>query len=325
MLISKNWLTRLLQGAGNEGWTVTDEELDAGFVRVGFETEGYAPIEETTGPLVLGRVAEIEELTGFKKPIRYCQVDVGQANGTGELQGIICGARNFALGDYVVVSLPGAVLPGGFEIAARKTYDHISNGMMASAAELGMTQKSEGIITLPEGLGNPGDDAREILQLADTIFDVNVTPDRGYALSARGLMRELASAFDLKFADPAQDPQVAGVNTSAVPAPQGSLIDVTLNPDTRASRFGLAKVEGIDSAAQAPFWMQRELMLSGIRSVNAATDVTNYVMLLLGQPMHAFDADKISGNLTVRKAQAGEEFETCLLYTSDAADDSPPV
>ena len=134
MLISKNWLTRLLQGAGNEGWTVTDEELDAGFVRVGFETEGYAPIEETTGPLVLGRVAEIEELTGFKKPIRYCQVDVGQANGTGELQGIICGARNFALGDYVVVSLPGAVLPGGFEIAARKTYDHISNGMMADFA-----------------------------------------------------------------------------------------------------------------------------------------------------------------------------------------------
>ena len=322
MLISKNWLTRLLQGAGNEGWTVTDEELDAGFVRVGFETEGYAPIEETTGPLVLGRVAEIEELTGFKKPIRYCQVDVGQANGTGELQGIICGARNFALGDYVVVSLPGAVLPGGFEIAARKTYDHISNGMMASAAELGMTQKSEGIITLPEGLGNPGDDAREILQLADTIFDVNVTPDRGYALSARGLMRELASAFDLKFADPAQDPQVAGVDTSAVPAPQGSLIDVTLNPDTRASRFGLAKVEGIDPAAQAPFWMQRELMLSGIRSVNAATDVTNYVMLLLGQPMHAFDADKISGNLTVRKAQAGEEFETLDHSTRKLRDEA---
>lgn len=324
MLISKNWLTRLLRGAGNEGWSVTDEELDAGFVRVGFETEGYAPIEETTGPLVLGRVAEIEELTGFKKPIRYCQVDVGDANGTGELQGIICGARNFALGDFVVVSLPGAVLPGGFEISARKTYDHISNGMMASAAELGMTQKSDGIITLPEGLGQPGDDAREILQLADTIFDVNITPDRGYALSARGLMRELASAFDLTFADPAQDPHIAGIDTSAVPAAQGSLIDVTLDPATRASRFGLAKVEGIDPEVKAPFWMQRELMLSGIRSVNAATDVTNYVMLLLGQPMHAFDADKITGNLTVRNAQAGEEFET-LDHTTRTLRDSDVV
>ena len=324
MLISKNWITRLLHNAGNEGWTVTDDELDAGFVRVGFETEGYARIEETTGPLVLGRVAEIEELTGFKKPIRYCQVDVGDANGTGELQGIICGARNFALGDYVVVALPGAVLPGGFAISARKTYDHISSGMMASAAELGMTTKSDGIITLPEGMGKPGDDAREILQLDDTIFDVNITPDRGYALSARGLTREIASAFDLTFTDPAADPQVAAVDTSQVPAAQGSLIDVTVNDSTRARRFGLAKVEGIDPAAKAPFWMQRELMLSGIRSVNAATDVTNYVMLLLGQPMHAFDVDKISGNLHVRNASAGEEFET-LDYTKRTLLDSDVV
>ena len=121
MLISKNWITRLLDNAGNDGFNPTDEELDAGFVRVGFETEGYEAVPETTGPLVIGKVLEIEELTGFKKPIRYCQVDVGDANGTGEPQGIICGARNFAEGDTVVVSLPGAVLPGGFEIAARET------------------------------------------------------------------------------------------------------------------------------------------------------------------------------------------------------------
>ena len=128
MLISKNWIVRLLQNAGNQDFNPTDEELDAGFVRVGFETEGYAPLPEVEGPLVVGRVVEIEELTGFKKPIRYCQVDVGHANGTGEPQGIICGARNFAEGDLVIVSLPGAVLPGGFEIAARKTvsYTHLT-------------------------------------------------------------------------------------------------------------------------------------------------------------------------------------------------------
>lgn len=310
MLISQNWITRLIQAAGNEGWSVTAEELDAGFVRVGFETEGYAPLPEITGPLVLGRVLEIEELTGFKKPIRYCQVDVGEANGTGKPQGIICGARNFSEGDLVVVSLPGAVLPGGFEISARKTYDHISEGMMASAAELGLTSRSEGILTLPEGFGTPGEDARAGLGLDDTVFDVNVTPDRGYALSARGLTREIASAFGLTYRDPAADPAVAGIDTSGVPAPESRLLSVTLDADTKASRFGLRKVEGIDPAAPAPYWLQRELMLSGVRSVNAATDVTNYVMLLLGQPMHAFDADKITGGLHVRCASGGEKFET---------------
>ncbi|OIR42148.1 phenylalanine--tRNA ligase subunit beta [Corynebacterium sp. NML140438] len=310
MLISKSFLTNLLQHAGNAGWSVTDEEMDAGFVRVGFETEGYAPIQKTDGPLVLGKVLEIEELTEFKKPIRYCQVDVGQANGTGEPQGIICGARNFAVGDTVVVALPGCVLPGDFAISARETYGHISNGMMASAAELGLTAKSAGIITLSDDAGTPGTDAQDVLDLDDTVFEVNVTPDRGYALSARGLMRELASAFDIAFTDPAQQPGIAGIDVSAVPAPSGSLIDVAVEPDTETKRFGLRKVEGIDPKATSPFWMQRELMLSGIRPVNGATDVTNFVMLLLGQPMHAFDASKISGALRIHNAEDGTKFET---------------
>ncbi|AWB83951.1 phenylalanine--tRNA ligase subunit beta [Corynebacterium liangguodongii] len=322
MLISQNWITRLLRSSGNEGWSVTSEELDAGFVRVGFETEGYAPIEETTGPLVIGRVLEIEELEGFKKPIRYCQVDVGEANGTGEPQGIVCGARNFAEGDLVVVSLPGAVLPGGFEIAARKTYGKISDGMIASAAELGLTAKSEGIITLEPGLAEPGSDARDVLGLEDTVFEVNVTPDRGYALSARGLTREIASAFGLSYHDVAANPSVAGIDTGGVPSPAGELVAVDVDAETKTQRFGLRKVEGIDPTRPSPLWMQRELMLSGIRPVNAATDVTNYVMLLTGQPMHAFDADKISGGLRVRNAVAGESLET-LDHTQRAltADD----
>lgn len=253
----------------------------------------------------------IEELTGFKKPIRYCKVDVGQANGTGEPQGIVCGARNFKEGDLVVVSLPGAVLPGGFAIAARETYDHVSEGMICSAAELGLADKqTSGIITLPDGFGEPGEDAREGLGLADTVFDVNITPDRGYALSARGLTREVASAFNVKYADLAADPSIAGIDVSAVPQPSGDLIPITLEPETKAQRFGLRKVTGIDPNVESPYWMQRELMLSGIRSVNAATDVTNYVMILTGQPMHAFDAEKISGGLRVHNASGGEQFET---------------
>lgn len=321
MLLAQNWVTGLLRHA-NPSFGVTAEELDAGYVRVGFETEGYEPIPETTGPLVFGVVKEIKELTEFKKPIRYCQVDVGDANGTGELQGIVCGATNFVEGDTVVVALPGAVLPGNFRIAARKTYDHISDGMICSAAELGFTDKSAGIQTFDPTSGQPGEDAREALGLADTVFDVNVTPDRGYALSARGLTRELASAFDLQFTDVALAPEVAGIDLSGVPAAAGELLDIDVRDETKTIRFGLRKVTGIDPAAESPFWLQRELMLSGQRPVNAATDVTNYVMLLLGQPMHAFDAAKISGGLLVRNAAAGEEFETLdhVTRTLDAAD-----
>lgn len=310
MLISQSWVTGLL-GAKNPGWKVTAEELDSGYVRVGFETEGYENLPEATGPLVIGKVEEIEELTQFKKPIRYCQVNVGDANGTGELQGIICGARNFRLGDHVVVALPGAELPGGFKIAARETYDHISNGMLCSAAELGFAEKSDGIITFGEEYGQYiGQDARKLIALADTVFDVNITPDRGYALSARGLTREIASAFNLEFADVAQDPSVAGIDVSGVPTPEGGLINIDLREETKAQRFGLRKVSGIDPNARTPFWMERELMLSGQRAVNPATDVTNYVMLLLGAPMHAFDANLVNGGLVVRNAEEGEKFET---------------
>ena len=310
MLISQDWVTRIL-GAKNPGWSVPAADMDSGFVRVGFETEGYAAVPESTGPVVIGQVVEIEELTQFKKPIRYCQVNVGKANGTGELQGIICGARNFRLNDYVVVALPGSELPGGFKIAARETYDHISNGMMCSGAELGLGAQANGIIVLGEEVADKvGEAARPIIGLYDTDFDVNITPDRGYALSARGLSREIASAFDLEFADIAEDPSVAGIDTSAVPAAQGSLIDVTLDPATKAQRFGLRKVSGIDPQARTPFWLERELMLCGQRSVNLPTDITNYVMLLLGTPMHAFDANVIQGNLVVRNAEEGEKFET---------------
>lgn len=309
MLITQNWVTRLLK-QHNPEWSVGPADFDAGYVRVGFETEGYEPIEETTGPLVFGRVEEIEELTEFKKPIRYCQVNVGEANGTGELQSIICGARNFAEGDLVVIALPGTVLPGGFAIGERKTYGKMSCGMICSVAELGLTDKSDGILTLPTDAGQPGEDAREYLGLDDVIFDVNITPDRGYALSARGLSREIASAFDLKYVDPAVDPSVAGLSTHGVPSPNGETLELNIAEDTKTRRFGLRKVTGIDPKAQSPWWMQRELMLSGQRPVNVATDITNYLMLLLGQPMHAFDAGKIQGGLNVRCAEEGEKFET---------------
>ena len=296
MLITQSWVQSLLPDFAG----VTPAELDAMYVQVGFETEGYESIPETTGPLVLGRVVAIEELTEFKKPIRYCQVLVGPD----QVQNIICGAQNFSVGDIVVVALPGTVLPGGFEISARQTYGHVSEGMICSAAELGLTTRSSGILTLDSG--EPGADAREVLGLDDTVFDVNITPDRGYALSARGLSRELASGFGLSAVY--QDPALA--EFPQVPRPTSKLIDVDLRPETKAKRFGLRRVSGIDPKATTPWWLQRELLLSGQQPVNPATDVTNYVMLALGQPMHAFDAEKISGDLVMRLARQGEQLET---------------
>ena len=309
MFMPQRWITDILDHA-HPGWSVTAEELDSGFVRVGFETEGYDSIPDTAGPLVLGRVEKVDELEGFKKPIRYCDVNVGGANGTGELQHIICGARNFAEGDTVVVALPGTVLPGGFTISERKTYGQVSEGMLCSAMELGLSKvQDKGIIVLPAEAGQPGDDPRPFLQLDDTIFDVNITPDRGYALSARGLAREIASSFGLTYVDPAEDPSVAGLRIE-VPPVDGEALSVDVRNTAAVKRFGVREIRNIDSTVATPFWLARQLMVCGQRPVNLSTDVTNYVMLLLGQPMHAFDADRISGGFTVRNAQQGETLVT---------------
>ena len=139
-----------------------------------------------TGPLVFGRVDDIEELTEFKKPIRFCKVDVGDANGTGEQQGIICGARNFAEGDVVVVALPGAVLPGDFAIGARETYGRISAGMLCSEAELGLTAQSAGIIALPTSVLDDAD-ATEHSSSAASDQEIPVVLDAVLTRSGDGL------------------------------------------------------------------------------------------------------------------------------------------
>src|SRR3954454_21865474 len=143
MRVPIGWLAEYVDGPA--GTSV--EDLDATFVRLGLEVEEIHRPQEVTGPLVVGRVLEIEELAGFKKPIRYAQVDVGEA----QPRGIVCGATNFAVGDAVVVALPGAVLPGGFAIAARTTYDHVSDGMICSSRELGIGDDHSGILVLASG------------------------------------------------------------------------------------------------------------------------------------------------------------------------------
>jgi len=300
MRIPYSWLREAVR-AGAPDWDVTPEELEQTFIRIGHEVEEIITAGPVSGPLTVGRVVEIEELTEFKKPIRACKVDVGDQNVDGAPRDIVCGARNFAVGDLVVVALPGTTLPGDFTISSRKTYGRLSDGMICSAVELNFGTDHSGIIVLPPGTAEPGAPAADVLGLDDVVFHLAVTPDRGYCLSVRGLAREIACAFDLDYVD------LADVEPLPV---EGEAWPLTVQPGTGVQRFGLRPVTGIDPAAVSPWWMQRRLLLSGIRAISPAVDVTNYVMLEFGHPMHAHDSSLITGAFDVRFARDGEKVVT---------------
>lgn len=298
MRVPLSWLREYVDLPATE----TGRDVQAKLVAVGLEVE---TVEQTgaglKGPLVVGKVLTIEELEGFKKPIRFCTVDVGTANGTGEPQEIVCGARNFAVGDKVVVVLPGAVLPGDFAIASRKTYGKTSHGMICSGDELGMGDDgSGGIIVLPPE-HEVGTDAIELLQLVDEVLDIAVTPDRGYCLSMRGVARETAIAYGLPLRDPA---------LLDVPAPNAYGYPVQVADPIGCSRFTARTVVGLQPEARSPIWLRRRLQKAGMRPISLAVDVTNYVMLELGQPLHAYDRTRIDGPIGVRRAERGEKLTT---------------
>jgi phenylalanyl-tRNA synthetase beta chain len=301
MRVPYSWLRDVVR-AGAPDWDVSPEELERALIAIGHEVEEILPVGPVSGPLTVGRVTEIEELTEFKKPIRACKVDVGES----EPRDIVCGATNFAVGDLVVVALPGTVLPngdvpGGITIAKRKTYGRTSDGMICSASELNLGIDHSGILVLPPGTAEPGDSAVDVVGLDDVVFHLAITPDRGYCLSIRGIARELACAFDLDFVDPAD----------VAPLPvTGEAWPLTVQPGTGVQRFGLRPVTGIDPTAVSPWWLQRRLLLSGIRAISPAVDVTNYVMLEIGHPMHAHDRSLITGGFDVRFAKPGETVVT---------------
>ncbi|MDG4788159.1 phenylalanine--tRNA ligase subunit beta [Micromonospora sp. WMMD1102] len=300
MRIPVSWLREHVELPAELG----PDELEQALVSLGIEVESIVDLRGTvTGPLVVGEVLEIEELTGFKKPIRFCRVDVGAANGTGEPQEIVCGATNFAAGDRVVVILPGGVLPGGFSIGARKTYGRNSNGMICSVRELGIGDDHAGILVLPEDVpAKPGDDARPVVGLDDVVVEVEITPDRGYAMSVRGLARELSHAFEVPFRDPGLAPAPGATPEPAYP--------VRVLDTVGCDRFAARVVRGVDPAAESPAWMRQRLTHAGIRTISLPVDITNYLMLELGQPMHAFDSDALRGELVVRRAVPGERLTT---------------
>ncbi|WP_375384970.1 phenylalanine--tRNA ligase subunit beta [uncultured Microbacterium sp.] len=306
------------------------EDVLADLVRVGFEEEDVHRFD-LRGPIVVGEVLSFEpEPQSNGKTIRWCQVDVGE----GVPRGIVCGAGNFFPGDKVVVTLPGAVLPGPFPIAARKTYGHVSDGMIASAKELGLGDEHNGILRLAElGIDAPvGIDAIALLGLDDVAVDINVTPDRGYALSIRGVAREYSHATGAAFRDPAAHASGDVGLTDSTAFAVAVDDDAPIRGRVGASEFVARIVRGVDPTRPTPAWMVARLTLAGIRSLGILIDITNYVMIELGQPIHGYDLDKLEGGITVRRAAAGETIETLdgKVRTLDPedlliTDDSGPI
>lgn len=269
------------------------------FIRVGFEVEEIIESgADLTGPLVIGEVVSIEEMTEFKKPIRF----VGLNCGEGQTRFVICGAFNFNVGDLVVVALPGAVLPGGFAIAQRETYGKISDGMIASSRELGLSDEHAGIMVITPGQAAIGDDAIKLLEINDVIFDIAVNPDRGYALSIRGLAREIAGALEVSYTDPVDALRLLEF------AENGKGVKPVL--ESGASIFYLRTLDNYNPQAPTPLWITRRIEKMGMRSISLAVDITNYVMLELGQPLHAFDREKISGDLRIARLKNAQKFTT---------------
>ena len=266
----------------------------------GLEVETFEQVGHDISGVVVAEVTAIEELTGFRKPVRYCQVTAG----SGESRWVICGAVNFATGDRVPFAPPGAELPGGFRIAVKKAYDRQSEGMICSAAELGIGDDHTGILVLPPD-APLGADFVAYAGLADHVFDIAVTPDRGYALSIRGVARELATAYGAAYADPADaglPDDVEKVSPEVYPA--------SIDDPTVCDRFVLREARGFDPAMPTPLWMRVRLARCGMRRVSLAVDITNYLMLELGQPLHAFDRTRLTGPIVVRRARPGERLET---------------
>ncbi|MBG6239871.1 phenylalanyl-tRNA synthetase beta chain [Mycetocola sp. CAN_C7] len=311
MRVPLSWLAEYVDLAPG----TTTENVHAALVSVGLEEEDVHTFD-VTGPVVVGEVLEfVEEPQKNGKTIRWCQVRVAPdgetaADGGPSVHGIVCGADNFYVGDKVVVTLPGAVLPGPFPIAARKTYGHVSDGMIASTRELGLGDEHDGILRLST-LGvdaEVGTDAIALLGLDDAAVEINVTPDRGYAFSIRGVAREYSHATGAAFRDPATRPELDTPIGDGFPVAFDDRDPIRGQQGVRL--FSTRIVRGVDASRPTPPWMVSRLKLAGIRSISLLVDITNYVMLELGQPMHGYDLDKLTGGIVVRRAVPTETIET---------------
>jgi phenylalanyl-tRNA synthetase beta chain len=273
--------------------TVTTEELADQLSMAGLEVDSVEAVAPDFSGVVVGHVLGIEAHPDAKK-LRICSVDTG----AGDPLQIICGAANVAEGMRVPAAIVGARLPGDFKIKKAKLRGVESFGMICSASELGLAESSDGILPLPED-APIGQDFRDYLALNDNSIDVDLTPDRGDCLGMIGMAREVGVINRC----PVTPPEFTEVAPSI-----DDRFEVELLADRACPRYLCRVVRGVDVNAETPMWMQERLRRSDIRSLGPVVDVTNYVLLELGQPMHGFDLAKLSGQIRVRMAEQGEKL-----------------
>ncbi len=240
--------------------------------------------------------------------LNVTQVDAG----TGELIQIVCGAPNVAPGIKIPCALPGAKLPGDFKIKPTKMRGQVSNGMLCSARELGLPEDVDGLMILPTS-ATVGTDIRDYLDLDDALLTLKITPNRADCLSIKGIAREVGALTQKPIQPIAIEDVTASIN---------AIQPVRIDAPKDCGRFLTRVLHGVHAQAKTPFWLRQRLERSGLRSVSALVDIGNYVMLELGQPMHVFDADKLSGSLIVRRAQNGETLACLNDKTVTLVDDT---
>jgi phenylalanyl-tRNA synthetase beta chain len=298
MKVSYNWLAQYVDLSG-----ITPEELAEKLTRSGVEVEAVEYMNQGVTDVVVGYVVEKEKHPDADK-LNVCQVDVG----SGEMLQIVCGAKNVAAGQKVPVAVVGAKLPGDFKIKKAKLRGVASNGMICSAKELGMNDKlmpkeiQEGILVLPEDL-EVGQPIQPILGLDDVVLELGLTPNRSDCLSMIGTAYEVAAILGREVKLPDTDvPESAQTIEGKV--------EVDIEAPEHCQRYTARLISGV-KLGPSPLWMQNRLMAAGVRPINNVVDITNYVMLETGQPLHAFDYTKVeNGRIVVRLAKAGETIVT---------------
>ena len=288
MRVSEHWLRDWIDPQRSSA------ELAARLTMAGLEVDRIEPAAPAFEKVVVGRVVQLQPHPDADR-LRVAAVDVGDAE---PLQ-IVCGAPNVAVGMRAPTALIGAVLPGDFKIKPSKLRGVQSQGMLCSAKELGLAESSDGLLPLPAD-SRPGQDVRELLALDDALLEIELTPNRGDCLGMEGIAREVAAIERRDFRPLPVEPVEPAVD---------AVFPVTLRDPADCPRYIGRVIRGVNPAAETPLWMRERLRRAGLRSLGPLVDVTNYVMLELGQPMHAFDLNRLTGGIEVRRARPEDRLE----------------
>ncbi len=287
MKISEQWLREWVSPA------LTSEELAHQITMAGLEVDAIEPVAGAFSGVVVARIVSAEQHPDADK-LRVCQVDTGS-----ETVQIVCGAPNARAGLIAPLARVGAVLPGDFKIKPAKLRGVESRGMLCAEKELGISDANAGLMELAAD-APVGADLRDYLALDDRVIEIGLTPNRADCLGIAGIAREVGLLNQL----PVQPPVFAKASATI-----DDIVAVDLQSPGRCPRYVGRVIRGVDVSRPSPLWLQEKLRRCGIRSIDAVVDVTNYVLLELGQPMHAFDLDALQGGIVVRTARPGESLE----------------